>query len=359
MLLEKYEQLSIYLKNDSNIILYGFNDLAKIFYEKKKSNIYAIIDKDKKGQYFNDIEIISLEDLEYKENTTFVITAINEKYIKEIKNKIIDSFPNATIINLPNDITKHYKWHKFTENIKLTEESQNRLDFFLKSEEIQMSIFLNMIKSFTPDIVLDIGANVGMYTLISHKYFPNTQYYSFEPTPNVLKDLTENINFITKKHHIKVFDIALSSKTEKQNFYDFGKSSGRNGIADTNIHREVKNLAELIQVKSETLDNIINTQDKTYLLKIDTEGHEFDVLQGAKDTLTNNNCIIQLELEHLEDIPIETYLNNINYKKIYTIGPDSYFTNIQKLKDVNTHKNILEKAITALIYTKWGQKYKC
>lgn len=357
-MLKEYFNLIEEIPENKQLVLYGFNDLARIIYKIYKKNVAVILDKNKKGDYYNNILITDIDNFEYNENYIFVVTAINEHFINEIKQNLIEKFPQALILNINHNSKKHFNTHKFLENIPLTEESQIRSEFFLKSEEIQMSIFLEFIKLMNPDIVFDIGANVGLYTLISHKYYPQISYFCFEPTPNVFQDLRNNVEFIEKEHKIELFDFALSSKKEKQDFFDFGKSSGRNGIVSTNIHSYASDLATLIEVDSNTLDSMIDTNNKTYLLKIDTEGHEYDILLGSKKMLIQNNCVIQLEFEYLDKEEIIAFFKTINYEYIFSIGPESYFSNISILKDIFIQKSLLERATSKLIYTKWNKEYE-
>lgn len=341
-------------------ILYGFNELAIKMFSDFHNQIINIVDQKRCGEIFQNHVIKNFNEIVKINNThIFVITAMNNTFIEEITNKITDAFPDAKIIHLPYNTRKHFSKHELTNQINLTQYSQSRLDFFLKSEEIQMSMFLSFIKYFNPYMVFDIGANVGLYSLISHKYFPNINYHCFEPTPNIFEHLIKNISMIKDNHTIKPSSIALSSKKGKQVFYDFGVSSGRNGIKQTSIHFTVKDLATEIIVKSNTLDNLYKIKNQILLFKIDTEGHEFNVIKGAKKLLSNNNCIIQLELEFQDTKKVKELFKTINYTKIFTIGPDSFYTNIKDLTKSKLQKEFLENAISSLIYTKWGKKYQC
>ena len=55
------------------------------------------------------------------------------------------------------------------------------------------------------------------------------------------------------------------------------------------------------------------------MIKIDTQGSEFDILHGAIETLQNNNCVLNIEIEHKNDEQkkkgkeIIDFLKNLNY----------------------------------------------
>ncbi|WP_419767646.1 glycosyltransferase family 2 protein [Arcobacter sp.] len=95
------------LRKDSKkkFILYGFNDLAIKLHEIFYKDISAIIDKNKQGEIFQNHIIQNLEKISTYQKEIFVITAINDTYIKDIKKSIVYRFPKAKIIHLHNSST--------------------------------------------------------------------------------------------------------------------------------------------------------------------------------------------------------------------------------------------------------------
>ena len=79
--------------------IYGFNDLALLVLNHYKDRVSTIIDKNKAGQTFEDITIQSIDNL-VKNNDVIVITAINSKFINEIKVAIKKVNLKAKIISL-------------------------------------------------------------------------------------------------------------------------------------------------------------------------------------------------------------------------------------------------------------------
>ena len=87
---------------------------------------------------------------------------------------------------------------------------------------------------------------------------------------------------------------------------------------------DVKNIyLEKIYVKR--LDDIININDTKILAKIDVERHEKKVLEGMKDTINNNNIILQIEVGEAQKNEVFMYLKELNLKWINTIRHDHYF----------------------------------
>ena len=128
------------------------------------------------------------------------------------------------------------------------------------------------------DVVYDIGANVGFYTLIASKLITNTgRVYAFEPLPRNLIYLKKHIelNHIT---NVEIFDVALSDTVGMLSFQE-GPSHAMGRISQ----------AGSLQVKSTTVDKSFsehNMKPPTHL-KIDVEGGESKALLGSEQLLKN------------------------------------------------------------------------
>ena len=81
-----------------NFIVYGFNELGKLICDSQQ--VTYIIDRNSKETEYQSIPINSFEAFDSYNNEVFVITSINNKFVKEIKNTIKTQFKNAKIISL-------------------------------------------------------------------------------------------------------------------------------------------------------------------------------------------------------------------------------------------------------------------
>ncbi len=131
------------------------------------------------------------------------------------------------------------------------------------------------------DTVFDIGANVGVYSLIMAKYA--NKIYAFEPSTFTFSVLNKNI-LANKAENIISLNIALSNKRQINVFTysstELGSSSHVFGQANTQgVFRQ--------QILSYSIDNFLEdfTIRQVNHIKIDVDGNEFEILKGAQKTL--------------------------------------------------------------------------
>ncbi len=156
-------------------------------------------------------------------------------------------------------------------------------------EDQEISFLLKKIQSKEPHSFIDIGAHAGLYSIIIKKFFPNIEIISFEPDTQNRYQFFGNL-FLNQLHNrIKVYDVGLSNKNGVVPFGMRSEAFGKRGGKSINNSAEEK-------VRVDKLDNLLNYKNTYCLIKIDVEGHECEVIEGAKTFLKNNSCLIQVEL---------------------------------------------------------------
>jgi len=141
---------------------------------------------------------------------------------------------------------------------------------------------------------IDVGANFGLWSLYASLIIKNGKVFSYEPVSINYKRLLENIRLNNIKN-IKTFKLGISNKEEELEIFipeDLGSSS---------IVSIYSKKTEKIKLKS--LDNLDFENIK--LIKIDVEGFELKVLEGAKQILKLQRPIIIIEI-------VESNLNSAN-----------------------------------------------
>jgi FkbM family methyltransferase len=141
--------------------------------------------------------------------------------------------------------------------------------------------------------ILDIGASFGQYARKARKRFPGAHIISFEALPDSFQKLNETFK---EDKNFQCFNLALSNFTGKTVFRKSSNSGASSLLEMDDLHKtnykESKDIVE-IEVKCDTLDNILKGQklQKNILMKLDVQGAEKMVLEGAKETLKNVQVI--------------------------------------------------------------------
>jgi FkbM family methyltransferase len=161
-------------------------------------------------------------------------------------------------------------------------------------EEYEPQVLDLLKQTITPGaVVLDVGANVGVSAMMMARWCgPEGHIYAFEPSPNPKQLLTEHLRMNGLSDRVTVCPSALSDAEGSTTFYASG-ISGKAALSGVNIGQS----SEQIQVPVTTIDAYCQSKNiKPSLIKIDVEGFEFNVLNGARNTLKKFRPSILVEL---------------------------------------------------------------
>ena len=141
-------------------------------------------------------------------------------------------------------------------------------------------------------VVYDIGANVGYYSLIAAVVSgQNGHVYAFEPLPRNVDYLRKHVTLNKMADRITVFDVAVSDQSGEAAF-NLGASTSMGHLAETGE----------IKVKQVRLDDMVAVGEikPPDYMKVDVEGAEFDVLNGARKLLEQYKPVIFLDTHNRE-----------------------------------------------------------
>lgn len=165
---------------------------------------------------------------------------------------------------------------------KMFLDSQDCLDLFLNNvfEPLETEVVKKEIKK--GDVVLDIGAHIGYFTLIFAKLVGEKgKVIAFEPGPDNFTLLKKNVA-INGYRNVVLVPKAVSNKTGKIRLY-LHESSARHKIYDSGGD------SKFIAIEATRLDDYFKNRDsKIDFIKIDTEGAEFFGLQGMLNLIKKN-----------------------------------------------------------------------
>lgn len=167
-------------------------------------------------------------------------------------------------------------------------------------------------------IVLDVGANVGNYSKDIFSSNISCSVFAFEPHPTTYKKLISNVNF----EKFKAFNVGVGNKNGKLELFDYDTKDGsshaslyRDVIKDLHKGNPISQFVEII-----VLDEFLKTQNiqEVDLLKIDTEGNEFNVLLGCDEILKNKKVkAIHFEFNEMNIVSKVSFKDFWDYLKDY------------------------------------------
>lgn len=143
------------------------------------------------------------------------------------------------------------------------------------------------------DIVVDVGANIGTITLPAAKLVgPSGRVFSVEAHPRIIGYLRSNA-ILNHLANIDFFECAVGASEGMVRFSNYKSDSGNQITPEGPLQVRVARLDSLLQDYGLT---------RVDFLKIDVEGFEKQVLEGARQTLAITNCIYTEVLDrHLSD----------------------------------------------------------
>ncbi len=133
------------------------------------------------------------------------------------------------------------------------------------------------------DIVIDIGAYIGLFSMLLAKKHPNIMIYAFEPVSINFRNLVRGIE-ANGIRNVRAFQLAVTADgRELEMLYSHSFTGGSTTLE---IQKENISSAHLVEkVASRTLDQIFTEFgiDRCKLLKIDCEGSEYEILYSTRN----------------------------------------------------------------------------
>ena len=148
-------------------------------------------------------------------------------------------------------------------------------------------------------IFVDVGSAYGSWSVRTHQMSCFKEIHAIEPQHLPEHDL---LNTDIQLHHF-----VIGERNEMVTFYSYKINPRISSVLPP--EKREKQLGfnrgpyTILEVESRTLDSFNFVGD--CFIKIDTEGYENSVLRGAKNTLSNNNCVVVMEV--CDENPLETF----------------------------------------------------
>ena len=155
-------------------------------------------------------------------------------------------------------------------------------DMAENGETMVHRVLLKQVPSGRGLVVFDVGANVGEWTkrLFDEAVTAKLTVHAFEPASSTYEILTKNLAALGSR--VLIVNQALSNEVGTASFFVMGAGLGTNSL-----HKGAAQVESSEQVRLNTVDAYCHHSKISHvdLLKIDAEGHDLNVLEGAKSLL--------------------------------------------------------------------------
>ncbi|PDT47340.1 hypothetical protein CO661_14250 [Sinorhizobium fredii] len=199
-------------------------------------------------------------------------------------------------------------------------ESKKRLDLTFDYETCAIRSFRDIAAHIGATQIVDIGANIGVYSIFTADLPRVQKVHAFEPAPDSLALLKKNISLQPSASKVKAYDVALSDHAGEVKFNIISPMSGANGIAEDDKP------GNFITVRAKSLDEMLTFSGETVAVKIDVEGHEPATLAGAVRFLRSNKCFVQVEsLRHATVEAVRRIMADVGYIHLFSLQNDHLF----------------------------------
>lgn len=276
----------------------------------------------------------------------YLITTNSSVFRRFLKIVLLTSYYSNKQFQKLGGIENIYLIKNFDHDLKLRVDRSKEMGsslFWTGFHEFKELMYLN--RFLKPSmVVLDVGANLGEYTLFMAKRLPQGKVIALEPVEKTRLELSHNC-VINHLKNVDVKDYGLGAREELVTLYEIDDT--HEGLSTAfPADRTIRNRFE-IQLKS--LDNELDILKLTRLdfIKIDIEGGELFALQGSIQSLKHFRPLVMVEINDYTykaagyaSKDVNDFFTSLNYRA-FQVNRDGNLTSCNKLP---TFGNVVYKA---------------
>jgi FkbM family methyltransferase len=164
--------------------------------------------------------------------------------------------------------------------------------------------------------VIDIGANIGAFTILAAHRAPNVRVFSYEPFQDNFKQLIDNVALNHLESRVQAFSLAVGGRCEQRRLMISNLSGGHSFYGGDCTNSVVIDVITMEQIFSDT------GIDRCDFLKIDCEGAEYEIIYSAGADLFRRIRTITLEYHTGNGVgsavEMKAFLEGRGYRVDYT-----------------------------------------
>jgi len=191
-----------------------------------------------------------------------------------------------------------------------------------------MSFVLDMLNS--GELFVDVGANIGSYSILAAT--KDAEVIAIEPIPSTFKALKQNILLNEFNDRIKTINIGIGNK---EDILQFSTDEG----TMNHVLKKGEDVKQTVNVQVRTLDDVLDGRVPK-IIKIDAEGFETKVIEGAQKTLSNPNLFAVI-MEINGSGAYYGFDDEVLHQKMLSFNFDSYiyYPSTKKLISLKSKRN--------------------
>jgi FkbM family methyltransferase len=206
----------------------------------------------------------------------------------------------------------------------------NRLIAGVPFEDAQVERAKRLIADYEIDTFVDVGANIGLYTVLLGKLPEIARVAAFEPVRRNHNQLCGNIFANRLDAKVEIYRVAASDREGHAVIHIDPTSTGVARLDLQTAARDVRVFRESETVRLARVDDLLPLEGKQIYLKIDVEGHALPALAGMQRLLANNQVTIQAELIDADREQVIEALRNSGYQLMDEILGDGFFARVSR-----------------------------
>ena len=221
----------------------------------------------------------------------------------------------AKSLGIADKVYKKRLHNSFYMLLNPTEHIQQQLFWYGYYEKELSDLLKKMLR--TNDVFIDIGANIGYFSLLSAKILPSIKVFSFEPVKVLFQKMNENFSLNDSKNIVAI-NAAVGEMNEQREIYLSAPDNlGMSSFQQPENYSGKKEKVEVI-----AFDDWFKTSGlkKISLIKLDIEGSEVAALKGMRVVLEEQKPALIVEINpetlsqfDLKPLDIYNYLNQLNF----------------------------------------------
>ena len=223
----------------------------------------------------------------------------------------------ATSLGIVNKTYKKRLSDNFFMFLNPTEHIQQQLFWYGYYEKELRDLLKQIVKP--NDVFIDIGANIGYFSLLIAHHFPSAKVISFEPVADPFKKMNENISLNNIENIITVNAAAGEVNEEKELFVSAPDNLGMSSFQQPENYSGYKEIVKVVSIDEWFKRSGLSKID---IVKLDIEGSELAALRGMKEVLQNCRPLLIVEINpetlsmfNLKPFYIYDYLEQHGFKR--------------------------------------------